>query len=260
MSKMWRFVKISSSNFLMITILSLSYLKSEIKSAVLSIWQDNWDNGETVCSTHDIVPRVSNKPVEWNREDKIFVSGHGPFPSYLHRFNLRTHDNCSCGEKGDPIHYATKCESNTEPAGESVASSPVSEEPPVPGTTDELVSCETPVNCSEGESVLFDLNDPGTWPENLTGTRRCFTVAKLMNKLVDEPDLSNTYRDGRKLSKDWLHKVLLNGEKINRLRLMLGKTMNSLFCLPCKLFAHTQSESKSSLVRIEGFTNWTKSC
>ncbi|GBL77697.1 hypothetical protein AVEN_152918-1 [Araneus ventricosus] len=29
--------------------------------------------------------------------------------SYLHRFNLRTHDNCSCGEKGDPIHYATKC-------------------------------------------------------------------------------------------------------------------------------------------------------
>ncbi|GBM74749.1 hypothetical protein AVEN_197993-1 [Araneus ventricosus] len=31
------------------------------------------------------------------------------FPSYLHRFNLRTHDNCSCGEKGDPIHYAPKC-------------------------------------------------------------------------------------------------------------------------------------------------------
>ncbi|GBM12736.1 hypothetical protein AVEN_228525-1 [Araneus ventricosus] len=39
----------------------------------------------------------------------MFVTGHGPFPSYLHRFNLRTHDNCSCGEKGDPMHYATKC-------------------------------------------------------------------------------------------------------------------------------------------------------
>ncbi|GBM94049.1 hypothetical protein AVEN_124550-1 [Araneus ventricosus] len=37
------------------------------------------------------------------------VTGHGPFPSYLHRFNLRAHDNCSCGEKGDPMHYATKC-------------------------------------------------------------------------------------------------------------------------------------------------------
>ncbi|GBM93387.1 hypothetical protein AVEN_245541-1 [Araneus ventricosus] len=41
----------------------LSYLKAEIKSAALSIWQDNWDNGETGRSTHDIVPRVSNKPV-----------------------------------------------------------------------------------------------------------------------------------------------------------------------------------------------------
>ncbi|GBN77933.1 hypothetical protein AVEN_1275-1 [Araneus ventricosus] len=38
----------------------------------------------------------------------MFVTGHGSFPSYLHRFNLRTRDNCSCGEKGDPMHYATK--------------------------------------------------------------------------------------------------------------------------------------------------------
>ncbi|GBO41261.1 hypothetical protein AVEN_36694-1 [Araneus ventricosus] len=87
----------------------LSCLKSEIKSAALSIWQDNWDNGVTGRSTHDIVPRVSNKPVGWNREDIMFVTGHGCFPSYLHRFNLRTHDNCSCGGKGNPIHYATKC-------------------------------------------------------------------------------------------------------------------------------------------------------
>ncbi|GBM02011.1 hypothetical protein AVEN_269601-1 [Araneus ventricosus] len=87
----------------------LSYLKSEIKSAALSIWQDNWDNGETGRSTHDIVPRVSKKPVGWNREEIMFVTGHMPFPSYFHRFNLRTHGNCSCGEKGEPIHYATKC-------------------------------------------------------------------------------------------------------------------------------------------------------
>ncbi|GBL96703.1 hypothetical protein AVEN_111843-1 [Araneus ventricosus] len=87
----------------------LFYLKSEIRSAALSIWQDNWDNGETGRSTHDIVSRISNKPVGWNREEIMFVAGHGPFPSYLHRFNLRTHDNCSRGEKGDPLHYARKC-------------------------------------------------------------------------------------------------------------------------------------------------------
>ncbi|GBO04611.1 hypothetical protein AVEN_85436-1 [Araneus ventricosus] len=54
----------------------LSYLKSEIKSAALSIWQDNWYNGETGRSTHDIVPRVSYKPVGWNREEIVFVTGH----------------------------------------------------------------------------------------------------------------------------------------------------------------------------------------
>ncbi|GBN91020.1 hypothetical protein AVEN_242493-1 [Araneus ventricosus] len=53
----------------------LYYLKSEIKSAALNIWQDNWDNGETGRSTHDIVLRVSNKPVGWNREDIMFVTG-----------------------------------------------------------------------------------------------------------------------------------------------------------------------------------------
>ncbi|GBN30401.1 hypothetical protein AVEN_211127-1 [Araneus ventricosus] len=61
----------------------LFYLKSEIRSAALSIWQDNWDNGETGRSTHNIAPRVSNKPVGWNREEIMFVTGHGPFPSSL---------------------------------------------------------------------------------------------------------------------------------------------------------------------------------
>ncbi|GBN40090.1 hypothetical protein AVEN_258209-1 [Araneus ventricosus] len=90
-------------------LLLTSYLKSEIRSAALSIWRDNWDNGETSRSTHDIMPRVSNKPVGWNREEIMFVAGHGTFPSYLHRFNILTQENCSCGGKGDLMHYATKC-------------------------------------------------------------------------------------------------------------------------------------------------------
>ncbi|GBL77576.1 hypothetical protein AVEN_41939-1 [Araneus ventricosus] len=87
----------------------LSYMKFEIMSASLSIWQNKRDNGETGRNSYEIVPRVSNKPVGWNREELMFATGHWPFPSYLHRFNLRTHDKCSCGEKGDPMHYAPKC-------------------------------------------------------------------------------------------------------------------------------------------------------
>ncbi|GBN06149.1 hypothetical protein AVEN_5854-1 [Araneus ventricosus] len=78
------------------------FSEEKIMSAALGTWQDNWDSGETGRSTHDIVPRVSNKPVGWHREEIMFVTGHGPFPSYRHRFNLRTHDNCSSGGKGDP--------------------------------------------------------------------------------------------------------------------------------------------------------------
>ncbi|GBM64918.1 hypothetical protein AVEN_211837-1 [Araneus ventricosus] len=35
----------------------------------------------------------------------MFVTGHGPFPSSLQSSNYI----CSCGEKGDPMHYAPKC-------------------------------------------------------------------------------------------------------------------------------------------------------
>ncbi|GBM92982.1 hypothetical protein AVEN_190074-1 [Araneus ventricosus] len=35
--------------------------------------------------------------------------GPGPFPSYLYRFRIHHSDICACGEKGDPLHYATSC-------------------------------------------------------------------------------------------------------------------------------------------------------
>ncbi|GBM90067.1 hypothetical protein AVEN_162412-1 [Araneus ventricosus] len=39
----------------------------------------------------------------------LFATGHGPFPSYLYRFRLHHSDICTCGEKGDRLHYATSC-------------------------------------------------------------------------------------------------------------------------------------------------------
>ncbi|GBN31610.1 hypothetical protein AVEN_105605-1 [Araneus ventricosus] len=71
---------------------------------------------------------------------------------------VTAHLSSSSSDRGEKLLD----ESNTEPADESAASSSASEETSVPGTTEELVSCETPLNCSEGQSVLFDLNDPGT--------------------------------------------------------------------------------------------------
>ncbi|GBL89070.1 hypothetical protein AVEN_255209-1 [Araneus ventricosus] len=113
--------------------------------------------------------------LKWNRTPwtPLSLNKAGQF-YYQLRFSCVAAGTSLCGllcrgKKGRFCLHFISDESNTAPAGESAASSSASEEPSVPGTTEELVSCETPVNCSDGESV-FDLNDPGTWPENLTDT------------------------------------------------------------------------------------------
>ncbi|GBN37803.1 hypothetical protein AVEN_102207-1 [Araneus ventricosus] len=75
----------------------------------LKKWQNLWDNGNTGRSVHKVFKTVSLKPVFWTREEILFVTGHGPFPSFLNRFHLSDSDSCACGEVGDPIHYATSC-------------------------------------------------------------------------------------------------------------------------------------------------------
>ncbi|GBL79950.1 hypothetical protein AVEN_28989-1 [Araneus ventricosus] len=72
----------------------------------------------------------------------------------------------SVGQTRTKERYDWSCvnildESNTEPSGESAASSSASEESSVTGTTEELVSCEAPVNCSEGKNLEASLGKRG---------------------------------------------------------------------------------------------------
>ncbi|GBM67727.1 hypothetical protein AVEN_253167-1 [Araneus ventricosus] len=39
----------------------------------------------------------------------MFVTVHGPFPTYLKRFNIRSSDSCGCGNMSNALHYATSC-------------------------------------------------------------------------------------------------------------------------------------------------------
>ncbi|GBM78658.1 hypothetical protein AVEN_88203-1 [Araneus ventricosus] len=39
----------------------------------------------------------------------MFVTGHGPFPTYLKRFKIRNSDSCGYGNLGNPLRYATSC-------------------------------------------------------------------------------------------------------------------------------------------------------
>ncbi|GBM33779.1 hypothetical protein AVEN_183038-1 [Araneus ventricosus] len=49
-----------------------------------------------------------NRP-SFNSRSNQFMTGHGPFVTYLHRFGFCSRDRCVCGDKGDPNHYATVC-------------------------------------------------------------------------------------------------------------------------------------------------------
>ncbi|GBN26351.1 hypothetical protein AVEN_233387-1 [Araneus ventricosus] len=39
----------------------------------------------------------------------MFVTGQGPFSTYLKRFNITSSDSCGFGNLGNALHYATRC-------------------------------------------------------------------------------------------------------------------------------------------------------
>ncbi|GBN33807.1 hypothetical protein AVEN_128332-1 [Araneus ventricosus] len=86
-----------------------SFLKKQLLQLSLSRWQAEWDNGETGRSVYSIIPKIANKQLHWSRECIQFATSHGPFPSYLKRFGLHSTDYCGCGERENPLHYATRC-------------------------------------------------------------------------------------------------------------------------------------------------------
>ncbi|GBO08530.1 hypothetical protein AVEN_227847-1 [Araneus ventricosus] len=86
-----------------------SFIKTFLRQKMLATWQMAWDDGDTGRLIHNIIPKVSLHPINWTRNEVLFFTGHGPFPSFLHRFNLVETSFCSCGEIGTPIHYAMVC-------------------------------------------------------------------------------------------------------------------------------------------------------
>ncbi|GBM90016.1 hypothetical protein AVEN_174823-1 [Araneus ventricosus] len=57
------------------------------------------------CKNNNNVKIWSDTP--WKRQDIIFATGHGPFPSYFKRFRIKESDCCDWGGVGDPLHYVT---------------------------------------------------------------------------------------------------------------------------------------------------------
>lgn len=91
--------------------------KTEIKNHIMQQWQTRWDNSTKGRRTHQWLPNVGERfrQPEFNPSQGLihFLTGHGPYPSYLHRMNLKEDDRCDCGEVGTPEHALFDCP-NTE--------------------------------------------------------------------------------------------------------------------------------------------------
>ncbi|XP_054724353.1 uncharacterized protein LOC129234384 [Uloborus diversus] len=86
-----------------------SHLKRLLTTQLCMDWQYRWDNAETSRGLHDMLPTIKLYPRVSHRCHTIFSTGHGPFPSYLNRFNIIDSPLCSCGEIGDSLHYIFDC-------------------------------------------------------------------------------------------------------------------------------------------------------
>ncbi|GBM35692.1 hypothetical protein AVEN_97889-1 [Araneus ventricosus] len=73
---------------------SRNHIKSLLQKESIIRCKKEWDNGETGRSVHNVLFKVETTPTPWQRPEIMFVTGHGPFPTYLKRFNIRNSGGC----------------------------------------------------------------------------------------------------------------------------------------------------------------------
>ncbi|GBM00389.1 hypothetical protein AVEN_179205-1 [Araneus ventricosus] len=88
-----------------------SYVKLKIKQFIIHEWENYWNqhNSSSIVRVGTFMGKVDKTFLIVNKYLLCFLSGHGPFPAYLHRFHLLNSPSCSCGQVGDSDHYIFDC-------------------------------------------------------------------------------------------------------------------------------------------------------
>ena len=86
-----------------------SYLKKKLNIKLLHEWQGEWDTSETGRETYSYQPKVCSRFFCTTPEVNAILTGHGPFPYYLHRFKKLSSPLCACGEEVTASHYLFIC-------------------------------------------------------------------------------------------------------------------------------------------------------
>lgn len=90
--------------------------KRELKEIINRKRQNEWENSTKSRRLYNFIPILENIPNYFNPKQGLvhFLTGHGPYPTYLERFNLKDDAYCECGELGTPEHIVLHCENTIE--------------------------------------------------------------------------------------------------------------------------------------------------
>ncbi|KAG5885681.1 hypothetical protein JTB14_001963 [Gonioctena quinquepunctata] len=80
--------------------------RRDVHKEIANMWQEMWSNSEKARRVYEIFPNLDRIPPYFNPTPGLvhFLTGHGPYPQYLSRYNL-----CECGEEGTPEHVVLEC-------------------------------------------------------------------------------------------------------------------------------------------------------
>ena len=86
-----------------------SSVKRSLREALVQKWQAAWSNSTDGRFTYRFVPKVSLSSLQGSPLLNMFITGKGPFPSFLFYIGKADAPDCICGQYGDPLHYLWSC-------------------------------------------------------------------------------------------------------------------------------------------------------
>lgn len=96
--------------------------KREMRHEIERRHKEMWDTAATTRRTYHFLPVLAEIPNQFSPSPGLvqYLTGHGPYPAYLSRFNLRENDQCECGKIGTscsvPVQPDTQCRRGKETA------------------------------------------------------------------------------------------------------------------------------------------------
>jgi hypothetical protein len=89
----------------------MNLIRHEEWSALTQNWEAAWEEGNTGRLTYEFIPNVTtHNHIPVNSALTQFLTGHGKFNEYLHRFHLRDSPACPCGAPiQDVPHLLWRC-------------------------------------------------------------------------------------------------------------------------------------------------------